>query len=641
MRGRWGKAFLITGLIVATLPALPRGAAATSTAGTIRVAQPNVDGAPSEEVAALVARYAPIVAVVSQKRACGRGEPYRPTAVEAVLGQSDVVLRVPASGTVIKAPSARDLAAAPADSNLDLPGRTLRPGCTYEKRFQRATTAPAVTYARLARDAEHPDLVVLQYWFFWVYNDWNDLHEGDWEMFQIVFAADERGSPQGAPLEMIAAQLEGGEVRDWEEAERVGNRPVVYASEGSHALYYSADRWFGRSSSTGFGCDSTRKPSTRLEPDVVVLPESIDPTGRFAWLLFAGRWGEKQPTFNNGPEGPMAKTQWEHPIPWRDDSGRPSSISLPGDGSQAVDAFCSLVGSVSKAFNQFLDRPLLVVLVILLALAALGGLAWRTPWRPIVVEPLLARRKGGQILRSAWVLCRRRWRHFIPVSVLVLVAGGLAFAFQKLILLLPLLRDIGWLTDDSGWSAPVALAAGAVVALPTAAFTLATGIAASQHLAEPPSWRGVLRGARSGRVLPTAIVLIVALFVVPALVPLTIPVAFYLNARWSLAPVAALESPSVVEAFHEASRLTRGHRWRTGTLALVAGLLTVGLGPFLGTILLVLTGSSFLVVDVVSAVVTAVLVPWYSMVLVMQHGDLVERSRTALVVQDEAQQHLV
>ena len=27
---------------------------------------------------------------------------------------------------------------------------------------------------------------------FYVYNDWNNLHEGDWEMIQLNFQADDR-----------------------------------------------------------------------------------------------------------------------------------------------------------------------------------------------------------------------------------------------------------------------------------------------------------------------------------------------------------------------------------------------------------------------------------------------------------------
>src|SRR4051812_33312163 len=47
---------------------------------------------------------------------------------------------------------------------------------------------PAV-YAHVATDPERAGKLALQYWFFYVFNDWNNLHEGDWEMIQLVFEA--------------------------------------------------------------------------------------------------------------------------------------------------------------------------------------------------------------------------------------------------------------------------------------------------------------------------------------------------------------------------------------------------------------------------------------------------------------------
>ena len=34
-----------------------------------------------------------------------------------------------------------------------------------------------------------PGKLALQYWFFYVFNDFNNLHEGDWEMIQLNFDA--------------------------------------------------------------------------------------------------------------------------------------------------------------------------------------------------------------------------------------------------------------------------------------------------------------------------------------------------------------------------------------------------------------------------------------------------------------------
>ena len=46
--------------------------------------------------------------------------------------------------------------------------------------------------------------------------------------------------------------------------------------------------------------------------EIVLMPET--PSGDFAWLGFTGRWGQKAPSFNNGPTGPNTKTQWSEPV---------------------------------------------------------------------------------------------------------------------------------------------------------------------------------------------------------------------------------------------------------------------------------------------------------------------------------------
>ena len=118
---------------------------------------------------------------------------------------------------------------------------------------------------------------------------------------------------------MMYAQHEGGELSDWDGGplqRQDDTHPVVFVGEGSHAAYFSSERWFGKSAQSGFGCDDTRGPIDYVNPAVVPL------TGDESWLAFTGRWGEEQPSFNNGPTGPATKTQWASPITWVDDEGR-------------------------------------------------------------------------------------------------------------------------------------------------------------------------------------------------------------------------------------------------------------------------------------------------------------------------------
>jgi hypothetical protein len=70
---------------------------------------------------------------------------------------------------------------------------------------------------------------------------------------------------------------------------------VIYDATGSHANYTGRALYLGRGAREGFGCDDTRKATTPVPLQTVLLPEI--PTSRsapFAWLAFYGRWDQKE-----------------------------------------------------------------------------------------------------------------------------------------------------------------------------------------------------------------------------------------------------------------------------------------------------------------------------------------------------------
>jgi hypothetical protein len=141
----------------------------------------------------LAREYAPIVELPDPPDACEAGRPYEPTDIDLLMGNDEIALRGPWDTTsiVAVAPTADRLARALRGYHLDFPGDALRPGCTYEEWSVRLRgQAPPTTYARVVAEAGVPGKLALQYWFFYVFNDWNNTHEGDWEMIQIVFDAD-------------------------------------------------------------------------------------------------------------------------------------------------------------------------------------------------------------------------------------------------------------------------------------------------------------------------------------------------------------------------------------------------------------------------------------------------------------------
>ena len=87
-------------------------------------------------------------------------------------------------------PAPSDLAGGLYDYHLDFPGNALDPGCTYLDWSRRLTQGhPPTVYAHVSTDPGYPGQLALQYWMFYVFNDWNNLHEGDWEMIQLNFHA--------------------------------------------------------------------------------------------------------------------------------------------------------------------------------------------------------------------------------------------------------------------------------------------------------------------------------------------------------------------------------------------------------------------------------------------------------------------
>ena len=81
-----------------------------------------------------------------------------------------------------RGPGSSDLFSLGEGFYLDFPGDALDPGCVYEKDFRAYSgDRRPVVYGHIARQADAPDQLAVQYWFYWYYNDWNNVHESDWE----------------------------------------------------------------------------------------------------------------------------------------------------------------------------------------------------------------------------------------------------------------------------------------------------------------------------------------------------------------------------------------------------------------------------------------------------------------------------
>src|SRR5829696_8586809 len=201
--------------------------------------------AATEDEQALAERFAPVVRLVEQDVECGPGEPYRPSDVELVLGDPSVALRGPwAEDDMLQAgPTAVDLGKGLYGYHLDYPGNPLEAGCDYEKwaRVSGAGAAPTA-YAHVTTEPGREDRIALQYWLFYPFNDYTNKHEGDWEMVQVVFAADDAAQAlEQTPIAVGYTQHEGLEVAEWDDPKLEivdGTHPVVHPAAGSHANFY-------------------------------------------------------------------------------------------------------------------------------------------------------------------------------------------------------------------------------------------------------------------------------------------------------------------------------------------------------------------------------------------------------------------
>ncbi|MGD9143042.1 MAG: hypothetical protein PVG61_04265 [Dehalococcoidia bacterium] len=192
-------------------------------------------------------------------------------------------------------------------------------------------------YARVTRDGNY---TVLQYWFFYYFNDWRNYHEGDWELVQLNFPAYsseallERGD---VPVSAGFSQHQAGQKMTWADMHSEGlvydqTHPLVYVAQGSHANYFTPGYYW-----SGLDFDDTGTSDwIVLNPrdvDVVLLEDEAQMEPK-EWLDFRGAWGEHSgfsfsvmelEFHQSGPSGPPwsegggTSQKWEHPAVWSDD----------------------------------------------------------------------------------------------------------------------------------------------------------------------------------------------------------------------------------------------------------------------------------------------------------------------------------
>jgi len=595
---------------------------------------------------ALAEKFAPVVRLVEQPEECGPGEPYEPTDVDLLFDEPTVALRGPwnAADLVKIGPSADDLVNR-YEYHLDFPGNPLTPGCDYERWARRLTAGSTPTvYAHVATEEGRPGKLSLQYWLFYPFNDFNNLHEGDWEMIQLDFDADDaREALDEQPVSVGYSSHEGAERADWGDGKLElvgGTHPVVYPAAGSHANKYTQALYVGSSAEAGVGCDDTRGPHLELRPAVATIPS--DPAAAaqaFPWITFEGRWGELQPAFFNGPTGPNLKQQWTEPITWSE-TWRERSYAVPTAGllgTGATDFFCSAVAKGSRGLVQLIRDPV-TTLLLLAGLFVLGAfLVTRTRWSPVAPRRVARRRSWGQILSSSARMYVEHARLFVGIGLVLIPLGIVISVVQTLVL--GGFGQLGLDVTGSAAGGALLLVVGLGTFLALLGFVLVQG-ATARALAEVDAGKEVgaldayrLALRRTGPLL-RGLVAGTAAWVALSATGFLLPVAIWLLVRWLLfAQVVELEGSPGLAGLRRSAYLVRGRWFRVASLVGVGAVLSLALGPFLGAVLILLTNAPLAALNVVAGIFYAVALPFVALVTAYVYFD----ARVRIELEGEAE----
>ena len=171
--------------------------------------------------AALARAYAPLLRLSS-------GEPYRPLRIEDYLAGSSLRGGSPPRGTLLQPhPTLFSLPTASGRSYLDVAGgepySRPSPYPGLEQKLRSTRPRPTV-YWHLVRDPGS-GRVAIEYWLLYLYDDFSDKHEADWEGITVVLDGE-------TPFGVSYSAHQGRRWSAWSEQSASGTHPVVYVAPG-------------------------------------------------------------------------------------------------------------------------------------------------------------------------------------------------------------------------------------------------------------------------------------------------------------------------------------------------------------------------------------------------------------------------
>ncbi len=186
---------------------------------------------PAASAVQLARKYAPVLRLASRER-------YHPLRLEDYLTRTVLRSGSPPHGTIAQTkPTLFSLPVTPSPTYLDIRGAQPNSQASrypvIQQQLRLARPRPTV-YFHLAYEPGQ-GRVAIEYWLLYLYNDFYDQHEADWEGVTVVLK-------HGAPLGATYSQHQGRKWIAWSALPKTATHPVVYVARGSHAEYPKAGR---------------------------------------------------------------------------------------------------------------------------------------------------------------------------------------------------------------------------------------------------------------------------------------------------------------------------------------------------------------------------------------------------------------
>jgi hypothetical protein len=583
----------------------------------------------------LARRYAPILYLRNPSAPCADdGDPFDPVPVDVVLENSEIIVRK-GRQQVGAGPTASQLFRGPPDMQLDYPGHPRDPGCRYYSDGARFSAGkPRTAYVRIVLD-EDEGMLAVQFWLYYYFNPWNNRHEGDWEMVQVVFEAETlHQAYETGPAELGYSQHSGGESAKWGDSKvrSIGDHPVVYVAQGSHANFYNPAVYLGRGEQrTGVGCEEARGPHRRVDVEPVLLPDAVlEPSNPFAWITYQGTWGEQAGGQDNGPTGPNMKRAWRSPFEWQS-SLRSGSVRVPDTlvGPNATSALCDIIVFASQnLLAGFEFVPWIIGGAMLGLLAAALAALRRTSYRPVELDPLGLPRRLGQILAAAFTIQVRRWRTFVAIGLLFIPFAFITSGFEWVLLRFsPVGALTSFGTESAGQRILVILALGqAQMSIGYLLVTMLAIAVIALRRRNQPSGLGDATRLTFGHLSELLAARLLALFVTLALAisVIGLPFAFIWTVRWAyLEQAILLDGLSFREAFKASSSAAQTEWWWSFATTLGLSAFGLALAPATGIVLLIVFRSLDLTyVNIITSAVYVAVTPYVAIALTLVYMNL-------------------